>query len=47
MGAGPYIGQVEGTNVWLAYGHHRNGVLLAPLTAQRVASSIIATIGPP
>jgi len=39
---GPHIGRVEGTNVWLAYGHYRNGILLAPLTAQRVAETILA-----
>ncbi len=38
--AGPHIGRVTNTNVWLAYGHFRNGILLAPLTAQRVASGI-------
>lgn len=36
----PHIGRVEGTNVWLAYGHYRNGILLTPVTAQRVASEI-------
>ncbi len=40
--SGPYIGRVKGTNVWLAYGHYRNGILLAPLTARRVASEIIS-----
>ncbi len=38
--AGPHIGRVENTNVWLAYGHFRNGILLAPLTSQRIASGI-------
>ncbi|MBZ5606139.1 MAG: FAD-binding oxidoreductase [Acidobacteriia bacterium] len=37
---GPHIRQVEGTNVWLAYGHFRNGILLAPLTSHRVAREI-------
>jgi glycine oxidase len=37
---GPHIGRVEGTNVWLAYGHFRNGILLTPLTAGRVAREI-------
>src|SRR5271168_2975334 len=36
----PFIGRVTGTNLWLAYGHYRNGILLAPLTAQRIASEI-------
>jgi glycine oxidase len=37
---GPHIARVEGTNIWLAYGHFRNGILLAPLTAQRIAGGI-------
>jgi len=36
----PHIGRVNGTNVWLAYGHFRNGILLTPVTAQRVADEI-------
>lgn len=36
----PRIGRIGGTNVWLAYGHFRNGILLAPLTAQRIAAGI-------
>ena len=39
-GDGPHIGRVEGTNVWLAYGHYRNGILLTPVTAQRIADEI-------
>jgi len=31
---------VEGVNVWLAYGHYRNGILLTPVTAQRIAEQI-------
>lgn len=41
-GEGPCIGRVEGTNVWLAYGHYRNGILLTPVTAQRVAEQVAA-----
>ncbi len=37
---GPHIRRVEGTNVWLAYGHFRNGILLAPLTSRRIADEI-------
>jgi glycine/D-amino acid oxidase-like deaminating enzyme len=37
---GPHIRRVEGANVWLAYGHFRNGILLAPLTAARIADQI-------
>jgi len=36
----PRIGRVGETNVWLAYGHYRNGILLAPVTAQRIAGEI-------
>jgi len=36
----PHIGRVEGTNVWLAYGHYRNGILLTPVTAQRLTDEI-------
>ena len=39
-GGDPHIGRVAGTNVWLAYGHYRNGILLTPVTAQRVADEI-------
>jgi glycine oxidase len=40
-GEGPHIGRVPETNVWLAYGHYRNGILLTPLSAQRVADGIL------
>lgn len=40
--AEPQIRRVPGTNVWLAYGHFRNGILLTPLTAARIASDIAA-----
>jgi glycine oxidase len=36
----PHIGRMDATNVWLAYGHYRNGILLTPVTAQRVAAEI-------
>jgi glycine oxidase len=39
---GPHIRRVEGTNVWLAYGHFRNGILLTPLTAGAIAGQIAA-----
>jgi glycine oxidase len=41
---GPHIGRVEGTNIWLAYGHYRNGILLAPLTAQKVAGEVVSSL---
>jgi glycine/D-amino acid oxidase-like deaminating enzyme len=37
--------RIPETNVWLAYGHFRNGILLAPVTAQRIAAEIIASLG--
>jgi glycine/D-amino acid oxidase-like deaminating enzyme len=30
----PQIGHLPGTEIFLAYGHYRNGILLAPITAQ-------------
>ena len=35
------IGRVPGANVWLAYGHYRNGILLAPVTARNIAGEIV------
>lgn len=37
----PIIGQVQGSNVLLATGHYRNGVLLAPATAQIMRQMIL------
>jgi len=42
--AGPHMGRVADTNVWLAYGHYRHGILLAPLTAQKIASEVISSL---
>ncbi len=36
----PVIGRLGDTRLWLAYGHYRNGILLAPATAARVAGEI-------
>jgi glycine oxidase len=41
----PRIGRFEDTGVWLAYGHYRNGILLAPATAERVAGEITSSSG--
>jgi glycine oxidase len=41
----PHIGRFADTNLWLAYGHFRNGILLAPATAQRVADQITSNAG--
>jgi glycine oxidase len=37
----PAIGRVGDTCLWLAYGHYRNGILLAPATAARVAGEVM------
>jgi glycine oxidase len=37
----PHIARVARTNVWLAYGHYRNGILLTPVTAKRIAAEIV------
>ncbi len=34
---GPVVGRFGDTNIWTAYGHFRNGILLAPDTAQTIA----------
>jgi len=36
----PRIGRLHDTNLWLAYGHYRNGILLAPATAERLSREI-------
>ena len=36
----PVIGRILGSNVWLAYGHYRNGILLAPVTSETIANEI-------
>jgi glycine oxidase len=36
----PAIGRLGDTCLWLAYGHYRNGILLAPATAARVAEQM-------
>jgi glycine oxidase len=37
---GPCVRRIPDSNVWLAYGHYRNGILLAPATARRIADEI-------
>ncbi len=39
------LGRWQSGNVYLAYGHFRNGILLAPLTADRLAGEIGANLG--
>ncbi len=36
----PHIGRFEDTPLWLAYGHFRNGILMAPATAQKIAGEM-------
>jgi glycine oxidase len=36
----PYIGRVLSSHLWLAYGHYRNGILLAPATCDRICREI-------
>ncbi len=41
---GPYLGRWQDSRLWLAYGHYRNGILLAPATAERLSSQIFASL---
>jgi glycine/D-amino acid oxidase-like deaminating enzyme len=41
----PVVEQMPGTKIWLAYGHFRNGILLANTTARMITESILATLG--
>lgn len=36
----PVIGRIEGASVWTAFGHYRNGILLAPETARLIVRSV-------
>ena len=40
----PHIGRVLFSRLWLAYGHYRNGVLLAPATCDRVCQEITGAL---
>jgi glycine oxidase len=44
-GLDPEMRRLPGVNIWLSYGHYRNGILLAPATARRVSGEIIASWG--
>jgi glycine oxidase len=37
---GPLLGESDTPGLWLATGHHRNGVLLAAISARLVATAI-------
>jgi glycine oxidase len=40
--SGPEVCRLGTERIWLAYGHYRNGILLAPHTASRLADQITA-----
>jgi glycine oxidase len=40
-GEGPALGRIPGTAVYTAFGHYRNGILLAPETARMVAETVV------
>jgi glycine oxidase len=40
-----HIGSWHSDRLYLAYGHYRNGILLAPVTARRIAAEITANWG--
>jgi glycine oxidase len=40
-----HLGRWESGSVYLAYGHYRNGILLAPVTAERLADEISSDLG--
>jgi glycine oxidase len=39
-----HLGRWQSGNIYLAYGHYRNGILLAPLTADQLAAEITANL---
>ncbi|MBX5496378.1 MAG: glycine oxidase ThiO [Bryobacteraceae bacterium] len=41
----PAEGRCGDSALWVAYGHYRNGILLAPQTAENVSRGIIASLG--
>ncbi|MDP9054628.1 MAG: FAD-dependent oxidoreductase [Acidobacteriota bacterium] len=43
-GGQPAIGRIDNTKIWTAYGHYRNGILLAPDTARRIAESVASVL---
>jgi glycine oxidase len=44
-GDAPAVGRAGEQGLWLAYGHYRNGILMAPATAEKVAREIRASSG--
>jgi glycine oxidase len=45
--AAPRIQRLSSSRLWLAYGHYRNGILLAPATCDRVCQEIAAALTEP
>ncbi len=43
---GPVIRRAGDTGLWLSYGHYRNGILLAPVTARLLTEGILASAVP-
>ena len=39
----PVMGRLAHSPVWLAYGHYRNGILLAPATARGIAREVMSS----
>jgi len=39
----PRIGRWRDSTLWLAYGHYRNGILLAPATAETVSREMLSS----
>ena len=40
----PHIGRIPSSRLWLAFGHYRNGILLAPATCDRICQEIGAAL---
>jgi glycine oxidase len=40
----PHIGRLATSRLWLAYGHYRNGILLAPATCDQICQEIGAAL---
>ncbi|HTW65786.1 MAG TPA: FAD-dependent oxidoreductase, partial [Bryobacteraceae bacterium] len=40
----PHIGRVQTSRLWIAYGHYRNGILLAPATSEQICREIEAAL---
>ena len=44
LDSGPELRRADGADIWLAYGHYRNGILLAPVSAKIVSAGIAAAL---